>query len=149
MKNKKLSSGLVQVAISVGALVVLALLVGNVVIMLLAGKLNDDTCRNAALAAAQAYEATASPKELQSAVFSTINKDISGGFFISNPMLAELKCYTDSSNGKKRTMLSVKTVISVRLPAPFLAFFAESEQDGRMLLNSKCILELKTSSLSS
>jgi len=148
VKNRKLSSGLLQITFSVCALVLLALFVGNVVVMLMAGKLNDDICRNAAEVAVQAYETTGSTKELQSALFSAINRDGSGGFFISSPTLAELKCYTDSSNGNKRTMLSIKTVIGVRLPAPFLAFFAEPEQDGRLLLNSKCILELKPSSLS-
>jgi hypothetical protein len=148
VKNRKLSSGPLQIVYSVCLLVLLALLAGNVVVMLMAGRVNDNVCKTAAEDAAQVYEVHGSPSELRSAILSAINKNVGGGFFIGNPVLTELKYYTDSSSGNKKAMLLVKTVISVRLPAPFLVFFAQPEQDGRLLLNSRCIVELKSSSLS-
>jgi hypothetical protein len=148
VKSKKLSNGLMQIVFSVCALVILALLASNIIIILMAGNLNDDTCRGAAETGAQAYDASGSIKDLQSAVFTTVNRKGFGGFFISNPMLAELRCYVDSTNGVKRTMLLVKTAICVRVPAPFLIAFAQPAQDGRLVLNSKCIVELKPSSMS-
>jgi hypothetical protein len=114
----------------------------------MAGNLNDTTCRSAAEIGAQAYDASGNIRDLQSAVFTTVNKKGFGGFFISNPMLAELKCYIDSASGNKRTMLLVRTAVCVRVPAPFLVLFAQPSQDGRLVLNSKCIVELKPSSLS-
>ncbi len=148
MKNRKSSNGLMQIAVSVGALVLLALLISNVVIMLMASNLNNSACRDAAEIGAQAYDVNTNLRDIQSAVCSAINKRAFGGFFISNPILAELKCYSDSSNGDKRKMLAVSTVVCVRLPAPFLVLFAKAE-DGRLLLNAKCIVELKPTSVSS
>jgi hypothetical protein len=145
--SKKPTNKMAEVVLSVGLLAFLSLLVGNVVIMLMAARLNDTACQQAAQLAAEAYDVSGNPRDLQTAVINAMSNKISGGFFVSNPMLAELRCYTDTNKGHKRQMLLVKTTISVHVPAPYLVFFSEPLKDGSLVLNSKCIVELKPASL--
>lgn len=137
---------MMQLVIAVAALAILALLAGNIIVLSLASWLNADTCRAAAQSAAAAYEATASARELQAAIFETMHKKSLGGFFISAPALAELRCFRDKN---KKQILFLKTMILVRVPAPFLLIFADSLQDGRFILDHACKVELKSHSLSS
>ena len=143
MKMRKSSGSLLQLALAVCLLVLLSLLIGNVALIMLAINLNDSTCRQAAQAGAETYLLGGNQQDLQISVFHAVNKDITGGFFISHPALEELKCYSDSNGKTKKQMLLVKTVTVVRVPAPFLLFFAHPVSKGRLLLSSACLVELK------
>lgn len=147
MQNRKPTGGLLQIAFSVCILVVLALLIGNVALMLMAINLNNFVCKQAAQAGADAYAWGGDPRDLQIAVAHAVNRETAGGFFISHPVLAELKCYIDTNDGRRKQMLLVKTVTAVYLPAPFLLFFAGSTEGGRLLLTSKYAVKLHNHSL--
>ncbi len=145
MKYRKSSGSILQVALSVGILVLLALLIGNIALILMAINLNDSVCRQAAQAGAETYLLGGNQKDLQTAVFYAVNKDSAGGFFISHPALEELKCFTQSDKDSRKQMLLVKTITAVRVPAPFLLFFAHPVSKGRLLLSAACLVELKGS----
>ncbi len=147
MKCRKPSGGLFQIALSVCVLVLLALLVGNVVLILMAINLNNSVCRQAAQVGAEVYALGGDQRDLRTAVFYTVNKEKVGGFFISHPILAELKCYTDANGDDKKQMLLIKTITTVCVPAPFLLFFAGPTEGGRLLFTSRCAIKLKNHSL--
>lgn len=148
VQSKSLDA-LVQTTVAVGALIVLGLIVSNIAILLMAGNFNEHICRNVAESGARAYDEENKLSDVQSAIAQAINKQSSGGYFISSPVLTEIKYYVDSKNGKKRKMLSVRTSVCVRLPAPFLVLYGQCTDDGRLLINAKCIIELAPPALSS
>jgi hypothetical protein len=147
MQNRKTTGGLMQVALSVCILVLLALLIGNVTLILMAINLNNYVCKQAAQAGAETYAYGGDQRDLQMAVSHAVNNETAGGFFISPPILAEMKCYTDMSNGHRKQMLLVKTITAVYVPAPFLLFFVHPSYEGRLLLTSKYAIKLKDRSL--
>jgi len=140
VSNRGSSGKLLHIAFSVCILIILALFIGNIVLILMALSLNNSVCRQATEDAAHVYASGANRQDMQVAVFHAINKGSAGGFFISHPTLTELRFYTEI--GSHKQMLLVRTTTSVRLPAPFLVFFAYPVEDGRLLLRSHCEITL-------
>ncbi len=146
--SRKRSGNLLQLALSVGILAILALLVGNVVLIFMALNFNNSICNQAAQAGAEIYANGGEQRDLQLAVVHVLNQNNTGGFFISHPILTELRCYADIDNGIRQRKLLVKTITAVYVPAPFLLFFAHPNE-GRLYLSSKCTVNLKHNPLSS
>ncbi len=82
MRNLKPPDKLLSIILSVAALVLLSLFVGNVALLSLAICLNNHICAQAAHAGARSYIAGATQQEVQSAVLHSVNQSNVGGYFI-------------------------------------------------------------------
>ena len=121
----------------------LLLLVGNVALLLCGVSVNKSICMEAARAGADACAKGGNQKDIEAAVFRTINGSSINVFFLDRPELTEIKFYIRDEKGTRQQMLLVKTITGVRVPAPFLLFITQPEPSGFIHFSSSCAIKLK------
>jgi hypothetical protein len=130
---------ILQVALAVMLLTVLALLTANICLIDLARNFNANVCVIAAHAGAQTAQQGGDQNQITEAVEQAIRQASPGGFFVHRPSLRELRF--DSVHGLP--YLVVATATAARVPAPLLVWNGTFGQDGKLLFYKTCIVSLR------
>src|SRR5579862_6729564 len=138
--RSRTGQGLVQVALSVALLAILALLIANVYIINLAHTFNSKLCSSAAQAGALIAQRGGDKWQIMQAVQDMVNEATGNRSLIFSPSLQEIRF--DSFNGCLYLVVSITT--GARLPAPLLVLHGNFDTDGRLVFYKTCIVNLQT-----
>lgn len=136
-------SNLIEVAVAVLLLTMVALLISNIFIIYLAKAHNDRVCYQAVTSAARASIDSRDTNSVIRGAYEgmTLGNGAGGGFFIHQTRLGKVE-YRAIKGGRS---VVVQTQTNVRLPAPILVFNAKFDERGELALTKTYEFQIKES----
>jgi len=121
---------IIEFAVAVGMITVMALLCTNIGLLIMAAGVNDKACRDAARAAAQCSNYTNALKAARAA----LKGHPTDGYFVSTPLMNDSDLVYEDYAGNPPVdtspYVSVTTTTVVKIPAPFLMYGARFGAGG-------------------